>query len=265
MDWLAVFSAQQVEGWFEWGGYFILFGLLFACGIGLPLPEDIPLLLAGWFIAQGKMNLFVAAIVAWCGIIGGDCMLYHFGRRYGLEITRVKFIGKHLTKERILRAEELFENYGTWVVAVGRMFAGIRGAMVVAAGATRFNFVRFVVADGLAAIVSGGLFVWLGHLAGTKLGSIDEMRRKIKGVEHWVILGAIVVVTGFVLWLWLRKKSHKPALADVALTKVAEKAHQRHDAAVAAATGATEPPTAPNDVPAGSGPSPATRESSPPA
>jgi hypothetical protein len=82
-------------------------------------------------------------------------------------------------------------------------------------------------------VVSGGLFVWLGHLAGTKLGSIEEMRAKIKGVEHWVILGAIVVVGGFLLWMWTRKKSDKPKLADVALEKAAEKAHQRHDAAMA--------------------------------
>ena len=133
MDLLALFSLDQVEQWFEWGGYFILFGLLFACGLGLPMPEDIPLLLAGFFIAQGKMNVVIACFVAWLGIMGGDCVLYSFGRRYGLEITRVPFIGKHVTKERILRAEELFERWGIWVVAIGRMFAGIRGAMVVCA------------------------------------------------------------------------------------------------------------------------------------
>jgi len=227
MDLLAVFSPEQVQAWFEWGGYFILFGLLFACGLGLPLPEDIPLLLAGWFVAQGKMNLVIASIVAWCGIIGGDCVLYYFGKRYGLEITRVPFVGKHLTKERILKAEQLFEQYGIWVVGVGRMFAGIRGAMVVAAGATRFNFVKFVIADGIAALFSGGLFVWLGWLAGTKLGSIGEMREKIKGVEHWVFGGIALVVIAFVLWLWLRKNHDKPKLSDVALEKVAERI-QRH-------------------------------------
>ena len=229
MDFLAVFSPEQVQAWFEWGGYFILFGLLFACGLGLPLPEDIPLLLAGWFVAQGKMNLAIASVLAWCGIIGGDCVLYYFGRRYGLEITRVPFVGKHLTRERILRAEELFEKYGIWVVGIGRMFAGIRGAMVVAAGATRFNFIKFVVADGIAALFSGGLFVWLGWLAGTKLGSIGEMRQKIKGVEHYVFGGIALVVIAFVLWLWLRKKHHKPPLSEVALEKVAERIHRRDD------------------------------------
>jgi membrane protein DedA with SNARE-associated domain len=226
MDWIAVFSPEQVEGWFEWGGYFILFGLLFACGLGLPMPEDIPLLAAGYFIALGKFQWVPVAVVAWLGIIGGDCVLYSFGRRYGLNITRVPFIGKHVTRERILRAEELFERWGIWVVAIGRMFAGIRGAMVVAAGATRFSFVKFVIADGLAALVSGGLFVALGYWAGKTLGSISEMRAKIKDYEHWVFIALAVIVLGVIIYYWRRRKTHKPPLADVALEKAVEKAHE---------------------------------------
>ena len=227
MDLLAVLSLNQVEGWFEWGGYFILFGLLFACGLGLPLPEDIPLLLAGYFIAQNKMDPFIASSLAWLGIIGGDCVLYHFGRKYGLNITKVPFIGKHVTKGRILRAEQLFERWGVWVVAVGRLFAGIRGAMVVAAGAIRFSFIKFVIADGLAALVSGGLFILLGYWAGKKLGSIGEMRQKIKGVEHWVFLGLGVAVVLIILYVWFRRLRHKPAM-DVALDRAAEvAAHPR--------------------------------------
>ena len=232
MDLVAVFSLDQVEGWFEWGGYFILFGLLFACGLGLPLPEDIPLLLAGYFISQGKMDPFIASALAWLGIIGGDCVLYNLGRKYGLNITKVPFVGKHVTKGRILRAEQLFEKYGVWVVAVGRLFAGIRGAMVVAAGTIRFNFIKFVIADGLAALVSGGLFVALGYWAGKKLGSVEEMRQRIKGVEHWVFLGLGVAVALVVLFFWLRKLSHRKPIMDVALDRAAERAgpgHKHHD------------------------------------
>ena len=80
-----------------------------------------------------------------------------------------------MTREGIVKAEVLFDRWGIWVVAIGRMFAGVRGAMVVAAGATRFNFTKFVVADGLAALVSGGLFMGLGYWAGIKLGNIEQM------------------------------------------------------------------------------------------
>lgn len=246
MDWhwlaINIISPTQVEAWFEWGGYFILFALLFACGLGLPLPEDIPLLLAGYFIADGKMHWLHAGIVAWLGIIGGDCMLYSFGRRYGLNITRVPFIGKHVTKERILRAEELFDAWGVWVVGFGRMVAGIRGAMVVAAGATRFNFVKFLIADGIAALFSGGIFVALGYWAGVKLGSVEAMRAKIKGIEHWVIIGGVLVVLFALLFIIRRNRQQKPKPTDVALNKLAEKAHQ-HQAAKQGDT-ANDPPPA---------------------
>lgn len=213
---LDLFNAGRVQGWIEVGGPLVIFGLLFACGLGLPLPEDIPLLIGGFFAAKGQMHLAVVAVLAWCGIIGGDCVLYHLGKKYGLNITRVPFVGKHLTKERILKAERLFDKYGVWVVAVGRLFAGIRGAMVVAAGAIRFNFVKFLIADGLAALVSGGLFVAIGYYFGKKFDSVEDIQRHIKHREHEVIVALIVLVVAAVVFFWWRHKKQKPVV-DAAL------------------------------------------------
>src|SRR4051812_1343812 len=171
---------DTVQRFVHAGGYYVIFGLLFCCGLGLPLPEDIPLILGGYFAATGHLDLAIVAVVSWFGIIGGDCMLYYFGHRYGLNITRVPFIGKHVTRERIVKAEHLFEKYGVAVVGVGRMFAGIRGAMVIAAGTIRYNFIKFVIADGLGAIVSGGLFLMVGYWAGKKLGDLNALRAKVQ-------------------------------------------------------------------------------------
>ncbi len=225
---MLAFSLQQVQGWFEAGGYLVLFGLLFLCGVGLPLPEDIPLLIAGFFVAKGQMHLVPAAICAWCGIIGGDVILYHLGKKWGLGITRVPFVGKHLTASRIERAETLFDRYGIWVVAIGRLFAGIRGAMVVAAGTIRYSFIKFIIADGLAAIVSGGLFIWLGHWVGKHLGSLEELqkrREKIQGVEHWVFLGIAVVVGGIIAYVIWRRRGHRSP-TQAALDRVVEHTHR---------------------------------------
>src|SRR5688572_33395768 len=92
MDCLALFSFEDVLDWVGKYGYPVLFGLLFACGLGLPLPEDIPLIVAGILVGSGRMNLLLASICCWCGIIGGDCMLYYMGHKYGLNITKVPFI-----------------------------------------------------------------------------------------------------------------------------------------------------------------------------
>src|SRR5438132_9470168 len=101
MEVLGGANVEVVESLIEAGGYAVLFGLLFACGLGLPLPEDIPLIVSGALIARGKMHLVPVALAAWLGIICGDLALYHFGKKFGPEITRVRFIGKHLTQARI--------------------------------------------------------------------------------------------------------------------------------------------------------------------
>ena len=220
---LALFELEQVQRWFEWGGYFILFGSLFACGLGLPLPEDIPLLLGGYFVSQGQMNIVLVGVLAWSGIIGGDCALYWLSRRYGMGVTRLPLIRHHVTEKRIHWVEGKFQRWGIWVVAVCRLFAGVRGAMVIAAGVTRYHFVKFVVADGIAALVSGGMFVWLGYYAGKKLGSVTEMKHNIERYQGRVVAAIIALVVLAVLYIWWRSRRHK-TLSEVTLEKVEEAA-----------------------------------------
>jgi membrane protein DedA with SNARE-associated domain len=221
-----MFDAETVQRWIEVGGPLAIFGLLFACGLGLPLPEDIPLIIGGFFVAKGQMGLVTVSVLAWLGIIGGDCVLYSLGRKYGLNITRVPFVGKHLTEARILKAQRLFDRYGIWVVAVGRLLAGIRGAMVVAAGTTRFSFVKFVIADGLAALVSGGLFVGLGYYLGRKLDNVEDIQAKIKPYEHWIIVGIVVVILLVIAYMIWRNRKHK-TVAEIAVEKVIKKVEER--------------------------------------
>lgn len=212
---LALINLTKVVEFMDigWAGYLVLFGLLFSCGLGMPLPEDIPLMVAGMLVGTGKMNLALAGVCAWCGIIGGDCVLYYLGHRYGLNITRVPFIGKHVTKERILQAERLFARWGIWVVAIGRLFAGIRGAMVVAAGTIRYSFLKFVIADGLAALISGGLFVWLGMKFGQNL---DYIQKKTHEYGTWVFWGVVGIVVLIIVYAWWRRRGHHRRPSEVA-------------------------------------------------
>jgi membrane protein DedA with SNARE-associated domain len=186
-------------------GYFVLFGLLFSCGLGVPIPEDIPLLVAGALVGSGHMSLVPAAILAWLGIVGGDCVLYYLGHHFGLNITKLPLIGKHVTLTRIKRAELLFQRYGTWVVAIGRLFAGIRGAMVVAAGTIRFSFIKFLVADGLAAVVSGGMFIFLGFKFGQNLRMVAHA---IHRNAAFLLVILVIATIAFVFWKIRAAKKH---------------------------------------------------------
>jgi len=218
-------SPTTIESWVQGGGYAAIFAVLFFCGLGLPMPEDIPILVGGFFVGQGRLNLIPVAVACWCGVIGGDCVLYFLGRKFGMGITRVPLIGRHVTPARITKAELLFERYGVWVIAIGRMLAGIRGGVVVAAGAIRYNFLTFLIVDGLAAIVSGGLFLVIGIYAGKHAPDLSDpgVQQKIKEVKHWLIAGIVVAICLFTVYVIWRRRKHT-TITDVALTRAAEKA-----------------------------------------
>src|SRR5215470_7759707 len=109
---LLAFTFTTIQRWVTTrgftGGVIVVFLLLFACGMGLPLPEDIPLIISGAFLCTDARSWMITAIAAWLGIIGGDCIIYWMGRRYGMEVTKVPLIGKHLTRDRVERVERLF-------------------------------------------------------------------------------------------------------------------------------------------------------------
>ena len=55
------FEPHTVRGWLDTGGYGALFGLLLSCGLGVPIPEDVPLIAAGILIAKHHWHLAIAA------------------------------------------------------------------------------------------------------------------------------------------------------------------------------------------------------------
>jgi membrane protein DedA with SNARE-associated domain len=207
------FEPHTVIRWLVAGGYGALFGLLLSCGVGFPLPEDVPLIASGILIANHRMHLALAAPLAWLGIVGGDCILYTFGYRYGHSVVKIPLIGKHITAARLERAETLFRKYGAWMVAVGRLFMGIRGAMVITAGTSRYKLHKFLIADGLAAIVSGGMFMYLGYCGG-EYG--PAMAHRVRNFRHamWTTAGVLaIVLIVFFFWRDRRRSSRlKPEL-----------------------------------------------------
>lgn len=197
------------HGW--WPSAFGSFLLLFTCGLGVPVPEDVPLIITGALLCRrtGDFSAWHAWVIVaslnWLGIMLGDTCLYWISRRLGRAALKLPLIRNHVTIERIDKMGGFFSRYGVLVVGVGRLLAGIRGAMVMAAGITRFGFGKFILADGLAAVVSGGLFMLLGHYVGENLN--DATIHKFK---HWFVIGAVVLALLVALWIVYKLRSHPP-------------------------------------------------------
>jgi membrane protein DedA with SNARE-associated domain len=211
--------AGHAWGWVVNHGPEALFFLLFASGLGLPLPEDVPLIAAGFCIAQKKMLWIVGAPVAWFAMMCGDSSLYVLGYLLGWRVVHLPLLGRHLSQDRLKKCEGWFDRWGMWTVGIGRMFAGIRTAIVVTAGSLRFNYGKLLLADGLAAMVSGGAFMLLGYWAGlqaTKFKNarpvIEPMVERYRTVFTLTALGAAFALIG-ILWWRARKRVRLAGMA----------------------------------------------------
>lgn len=149
-----------------------IMGLLFLSGVGLPLPEDIPLTLAGFTTIKQSNDQFLLAhylmtfTLVVIPILLGDLVAYGLGRRYGLGVReRIGILRRTLSPARLARVHAWFDRYGAFAVFLGRQVAGVRFVTFFTAGTIRMPMPKFIAFDFLGCVVSVPIWLTLGTLA----------------------------------------------------------------------------------------------------
>jgi membrane protein DedA with SNARE-associated domain len=208
-------NLEQIIGNFSgasalWGP----FGLLLACGLGLPVPEDIVLLAAGFLGAQNDIPFLRIVALMYMGILIGDCIVYSLGRFFGRRVLSSR-IGRYLINQESLdRAEGAFTKYGRGVIFVGRFLPGLRAPIFFTAGLLRFEPLRFLFMDGLAALLSAPIFVWIGHWAAERYAEDLSQLQHTVGRTKLAILFLISLVAAALIFFWRKKNSKEKQVAS---------------------------------------------------
>jgi membrane protein DedA with SNARE-associated domain len=196
---------MQTEGLAAYG---LIFGVLVACGMGIPLPEDISLVTGGFLSYLGVANLSVMMAVGFVGILCGDTLIFLAGRRVGTQVGRGHgFFARIVTPEKRRKVEELFACHGEKIVMVARFLPGVRAVTYFTAGSARMKYVRFILWDGFAALVSAPLFVYLGYRFGDEL---ERLLHAVRRGESAAIAGVALAVLAFFLFRRLKAASRQP-------------------------------------------------------
>jgi membrane protein DedA with SNARE-associated domain len=184
----------------------VIFGILLACGFGLPMPEDIILITAGILASHNVFDQMSAHIVCFAGVIIGDGIIYLMGLKLGPQLKRRGPFKKLLTPERDARVTEVFRKYGTKVIFMARFMPGLRMPIFLTSGIFQVKWWVFFGLDGFAALISVPLWVHLGYVFGTNLEQLEKMTRRFQ-VGIYSLLG-LVIVTFLILW-FIRKRREK--------------------------------------------------------
>ena len=171
--------------------YFLIFGILLACGLGLPIPEDITLFAAGLAAYYGLTSLWLVILVAYLGVIVGDSLIFYLGATYGRKLTRRWFFGKLLPEERLTIVRSQFNKKGNRLIFAARFMPGLRAPLFFSAGTLHLPFRVFLFYDGLAAFISVPTIIGAVYYFGDEL---DHVVRVIQKVEHSIVFVIITVV-----------------------------------------------------------------------
>ncbi len=189
-------------------GYVAVFLVLIACGFGLPIPEDITLVSGGIICALSigtshPLNIHTMFAVAMLGVVIGDSIMFMLGRLLGDKVKRLPGLKYVFTEKNYAKIQEKAQKYGDKVLFIARFLPGLRAPIFLTAGIShRVPYWKFILMDGLAAVISVPIWVYLGYFLANDLALV------LKWVEH-AQLTIIGVVVGVILLIisvkWLRK------------------------------------------------------------
>lgn len=186
-----------LSGFTSWQAYGLILGILLACGLGLPIPEDITLLSAGILAALGKISLLGAFISGLVGVLIGDCFMFFLGKKYGRKVFELPGFRKVFTEERIQIAEEKVHANSRFICFTARFLPGLRSPVFLTAGILGVPFKTFILLDGGAALISVPVWVYLGHLFGENLDTAIEYAKRTQAL---FFIGVVVIFIGYVIF-----------------------------------------------------------------
>lgn len=192
---------QSLQGF---PAYALLFALLFSCGIGAPMNEDILLLAAAALTLKGVMEPVPLMVVAWFGLVLGDALVFHWGHRFGARMLRHRYFARVVPEARLASLQDTMRRYGPGYIFVVRFMPGIRTPLFFAAGSLKMPYRHLFIYDGAAALIELPLLVYGVRYVGGRWEEILALMQRFQGVLLPVFVLLIVGV-----WLLARRRAKR--------------------------------------------------------
>jgi membrane protein DedA with SNARE-associated domain len=179
-------------------GYIIVFAAAAAESalfLGLVIPGETLLLVAGVLASRGQGDVVLYMLAAVAGAVAGDSIGYELGRHFGGRLRGSAF-GRRIGERRWERAERYVREKGGRAVFFGRWVAVVRAIVPALAGQARMPYRRFLVWNVAGAIPVGVLHVGLGYVAGRSYTTVERYLK----ISQWAVLGVIVAGGAVVYW-----------------------------------------------------------------
>lgn len=191
-------------------GVLIVFVIVLAARVGLPLPASPLLVVAGGLTVAGQLPWAATLAASIAANLLGDALWYAAGRRHGHRILRLLCRISMSPDSCVRQSEAVIARWGASSLIAAKFLPGISVVAAPMAGALGMSWARFAAFELLAAALWSLVFLGLGvvfsHQIELLFGLIAEA-----GVAAIALLASMLLV--FLAWRYARRRRSRRELA----------------------------------------------------
>jgi membrane protein DedA with SNARE-associated domain len=179
-------------------GYLGIALVLVLGGLGLPIPEEAPIILAAILSKSERMWWPLALGSCLAGVLVGDFLVYFLGYVYGERVMSLRLTRKFLSRAREVQIQGYFHRHGFKILILGRFAVGFRTAAYLTAGILKLPALRLFLTDLFAASLSTCLMFGLGYFFA------HWIQTTLDRAKYWLTAGVAVALAGWLLYRYYK-------------------------------------------------------------
>ncbi|HEY0840629.1 MAG TPA: DedA family protein [Vulgatibacter sp.] len=203
---LHVFAAL-FQSLLQGGSYLVFFLFLLAAGVGFPIAEEIVVLTAGALSRQNLVEVWIALVVCYAGVLSGDLVLFLVSRRLGDAALQHPRFRKLLPPKRLHQLRDFYSRRGGVAILIARQIPGVRAPVFALAGIQHMELKRFLFWDAIAACFNTPAVFFLGWLFSDRL---TQMHKRVSHLTHWIVFAVVVIFAAYALISYWRSTQGHP-------------------------------------------------------
>ncbi|MBI4016307.1 MAG: DedA family protein [Candidatus Aenigmarchaeota archaeon] len=182
---MALFSIDVLISYLSSVSYLAIFFLFIATGVGLPIPEELTLLVLGYLARIDVFDFVPLAVVSFIAIFASDNLGFYIGR------NNKKWINHFFSREKLALAKEHLRLHGGKTIFFSRFVCVLRVLFPIVAGSVGMSWKKFVIIDTSAILIMVPLFMALGYYSGPY---VEHIAKAIVSLDRIVLFVALIVI-----------------------------------------------------------------------
>jgi membrane protein DedA with SNARE-associated domain len=183
-------------------GYILVFAIVLAEALGLPVPAAVALVTGGAAAAAGILSAPVLLVLATLAMLLGDSLLYVLGRYMGWALLGLLCRLSVNPETCILRSAESFYKRGKITLVIAKFIPGVNTMAPPLAGSMKMRPLQFLRFDLAGALLYAMAYLTLGFLFRDVLKTILRGFLTARHALTAVLLIALLAYVVYRVWLF---------------------------------------------------------------